>query len=86
MKLWDKGKPVNNNKEDFTVGRDRELDAELAEFDILGSMAHIIMLESVGLLKREELDLLLAELRKLYRIAGTEGIQLKKDRGHPLSG
>lgn len=45
MKLWDKGKPVNKKIEDFTVGRDRELDAELAEFDILGSMAHIIMLE-----------------------------------------
>lgn len=78
MKLWDKGKPVNKKIEDFTVGRDRELDAELAEFDILGSMAHIIMLESVGLLKREELDLLLAELRKLYRIAGTEGIRIEE--------
>ena len=78
MKLWDKGKPVNKKIEDFTVGRDRELDAELAEFDILGSMAHIIMLESVGLLKREELNLLLAELRKLYRIAGTEGIRIEE--------
>lgn len=77
MKLWDKGKPVNKKIEDFTVGRDRELDAELAEFDILGSMAHIIMLESVGLLKRKELDLLLDELRKLYQKAGSEGIKIE---------
>ena len=45
MKLWEKGISVNKSIEDFTVGKDRELDLYLAPFDILGSMAHITMLE-----------------------------------------
>jgi len=65
MKLWDKGYSVNEKIEKFTVGKDRELDLFLAPFDIQGTMAHISMLESVGLLRREELDLLLPELQKL---------------------
>jgi argininosuccinate lyase len=69
MKLWEKGSPVNKAIEEFTVGKDRELDLYLAPFDILGSMAHIIMLESVGLIGKEELPVLLQELKKLYRIA-----------------
>jgi argininosuccinate lyase len=69
MKLWEKGIPVNKAIEDFTVGKDRELDLYLAPFDILGSMAHIIMLESVGLIEKEELPVLLRELKKLYQIA-----------------
>ena len=69
MKLWEKGIPVNKAIEDFTVGKDRELDLLLAPFDILGSMAHITMLESIGLIERNELPVLMAELRKLYQVA-----------------
>jgi argininosuccinate lyase len=69
MKLWEKGTPVNKAIEEFTVGKDRELDLFLAPFDILGSMAHIIMLESVGLIEKNELPVLLHELKKLYQIA-----------------
>lgn len=68
-KLWDKGFSVDEKIEKFTVGKDRELDLYLAEYDIMGTMAHIRMLESVGLLKKEELDPLLAELEKLLQIA-----------------
>lgn len=60
MKLWDKGTDVNKAIEKFTVGRDRELDLLLAPYDVLGSMAHITMLEKVGLLTAEEL----VELKK----------------------
>ena len=66
MKLWDKGIPTNKAIEDFTVGQDRELDLYLAQYDILGSMAHITMLESVGLIEKEELPILLKQLKKLY--------------------
>ncbi|WP_346858712.1 argininosuccinate lyase [uncultured Draconibacterium sp.] len=66
MKLWDKGTPVNKAIEDFTVGKDRELDIFLATHDILGSMAHVTMLESVGLLEKAELPILLEQLKKLY--------------------
>ena len=52
----------------FTVGRDRELDVWLAPFDVLGSMAHATMLESIGLLESEELQLLLAELKEIYSL------------------
>ncbi len=69
MKLWEKGIPVNKTIEDFTVGKDRELDIMLAPFDLLGSMAHVTMLESIGLLKENELPVLLTELKKLYEIA-----------------
>jgi argininosuccinate lyase len=69
MKLWEKGIPVNKAIEEFTVGKDRELDLYLAPFDILGSMAHITMLESVGLIEKNELPVLLRELKKLYQVA-----------------
>ena len=69
MKLWEKGIPVNKAIEKFTVGKDRELDLYLVPFDILGSMAHITMLESVGLIEKEELPVLMRELKKLYEIA-----------------
>ncbi|MCD8302425.1 MAG: argininosuccinate lyase [Prevotellaceae bacterium] len=65
-KLWDKGYEINSEIERFTVGRDRELDLLLAEHDVVGSMAHITMLESIGLLRPEELKVLLAELRKIH--------------------
>ncbi len=69
MKLWEKGIPVNKAIEEFTVGKDRELDLYLAPFDILGSLAHITMLESVGLIEKDELPVLLRELKKLYKLA-----------------
>lgn len=68
-KLWQKTADVNKAVEKFTVGKDREIDLYLAKYDVLGSMAHIIMLESVGLLTSGELTTLLKELRAIYRIA-----------------
>ena len=68
-KLWEKNFEVNKEIERFTVGRDRELDLYLAKYDVLGSMAHITMLESIGLLEKSELDQLLAELKQIYAIA-----------------
>lgn len=68
-KLWEKNFEVNREIERFTVGRDREMDLYLAKYDVLGSMAHITMLESIGLLKRDELPPLLAELKRIYTIA-----------------
>lgn len=66
-KLWEKNFEVNSEIERFTVGRDRELDLYLAKYDVLGSMAHITMLESIGLLGRDELRQLLDELKRIYR-------------------
>lgn len=68
-KLWEKSTQVNAKIEAFTVGRDREMDVFLAKYDVLGSMAHIRMLESVGLLEANELDALLTELKSIYKIA-----------------
>ena len=64
-KLWDKGYYEDSRIDVFTVGNDRELDLALAPYDILGTMAHITMLEKVGLLSKEDLDLLLPELRNI---------------------
>ena len=65
MKLWDKGYSVDKKIEDFTVGQDREMDLYLAPFDVLGTMAHITMLESVGLLDKSELPVLLRALKEI---------------------
>ena len=67
-KLWEKNYSINKEIERFTVGRDREMDLYLAKYDVLGSMAHITMLESIGLIGKEELPLLLDELRNIYEI------------------
>ena len=69
MKLWEKNFEINKEIERFTVGRDREMDLYLAKYDVLGSMAHITMLESIGLLEKEELNPLLAELKNIYHLA-----------------
>ena len=66
-KLWEKDFEVNREIDRFTVGRDRELDLYLAKYDVLGSMAHITMLESIGLLTKDELTKLLAALKKIYK-------------------
>jgi argininosuccinate lyase len=67
MKLWQKDKDVNKQIEKFTVGKDREMDLLLAEFDVLGSLAHTQMLESIGLLKKDELTILHKELKNIYK-------------------
>ena len=66
MKLWEKDFEINSEIERFTVGRDRELDLYLAPYDVLGSMAHVTMLESIGLIGKDELPVLLRELRAIY--------------------
>lgn len=83
MKLWQKNTDVNKAVEAFTVGRDREMDLYLAEADVLGSLAHTRMLESIGLLTPEELAAVQRELKAIladiragnFRIeAGTEDV------------
>ena len=69
MKLWEKDFEINSEIERFTVGRDREMDLYLAPYDVLGSMAHITMLESIGLLGKDELPVLLKELKNIYEQA-----------------
>ncbi len=66
-KLWEKNFEVNKEIERFTVGRDREMDLYLAKYDVLGSMAHITMLGSIGLLTKDELAKLLAALKRIYK-------------------
>ncbi len=67
-KLWQKANTTTSEKiEVFTVGKDRELDLQLAEFDVLGSLAHTHMLETIGLLTKPELAAIRAELQVLYR-------------------
>ncbi|MDY3892758.1 MAG: argininosuccinate lyase [Bacteroidaceae bacterium] len=66
-KLWDKGFSTAQEIERFTVGRDREMDLYLAESDVMESMAHITMLESIGLLTSDELKTLLHELRAIRK-------------------
>lgn len=68
MKLWEKDYSINQEIERFTVGRDREMDLYLAKYDVMGSMAHVTMLESIGLIGKEELPVLLRELRNIYDI------------------
>ena len=69
QKLWEKNVQVDQEVDTFTVGKDREMDLYLAKYDVLGSMAHITMLENIGLLEKEELTLLLSELKNIYAIA-----------------
>ena len=66
MKLWQKDKASLKEVEKFTVGKDQEMDLFLAPFDVLGSLAHITMLESIGLLTKEELAKLTQALRDIY--------------------
>lgn len=66
MKLWAKNTGSLKEVEQFTVGKDREMDLYLAAFDVMGSLAHITMLESIGLLTKDELRQLQAELKSIY--------------------
>ena len=78
-KLWDKGYDEDARIDAFTVGNDRQLDIELAPYDILGTIAHITMLRSVGLLSKEDLDTLLPELKALYAKAEAEEFVIEDD-------
>lgn len=69
MKLWEKSVQVIDEIDRFTVGHDRELDLYLAPYDVLGSMAHVTMLHSIGLIADNELQPLLSELKKIYNLA-----------------
>lgn len=77
-KLWEKSTQVDAKIEAFTVGRDREMDVFLAKYDVLGSMAHITMLESVGLLGSDELPALLAELKNIYALAESGQFEIEE--------
>jgi len=66
-KIWQKSVTVDQLVENFTVGRDRELDAQMAAFDVLGSLAHTRMLHSVGLLDKEDLEAVQHELKAIYK-------------------
>ena len=79
MKLWDKGYSEDERIDRFTVGRDRELDLHLAPFDVMGTMAHITMLETIGLLQKDELQTLLAELKKIYKSAQDGNFVIEDD-------
>jgi argininosuccinate lyase len=65
-KIWQKSTTVNELVENFTVGRDRDFDEQMAAFDVLGSLAHTRMLQSVGLLDEADLDVIQQELKKIY--------------------
>ncbi len=78
-KLWEKNFEVNSEIERFTVGRDREMDLYLAAYDVLGSMAHITMLEHIGLLKTDELHQLLAELKRIYDVCQRGEFKIEDD-------
>ena len=67
MKLWNKGKEISEQIEEFTVGNDAELDLFIAEFDIIGSLAHIKMLQTIDLLTKKELQLLEKELINIHK-------------------
>ena len=78
-KLWEKNFEVNGEIERFTVGRDREMDLYLAAYDVLGSMAHITMLEHIGLLETDELRQLLAELKRIYDVCQRGAFKIEDD-------
>ncbi len=66
MKLWQKDSETLKEVESFTIGNDRHMDMYLAQYDVMGSIAHVMMLAKVGLLKMEEAAALVAELRNIY--------------------
>ncbi|HEY6504524.1 MAG TPA: argininosuccinate lyase [Chitinophagaceae bacterium] len=79
MKLWQKDKASLKEVETFTVGKDREMDMYLAAFDVLGSLAHIQMLQSIGLLTKNELPRLQTELKSIYHQVKAGDFKLQDD-------
>ncbi|MEO1253959.1 MAG: argininosuccinate lyase [Bacteroidota bacterium] len=69
MKLWDKNEPIDKLFERFTIGKDKELDLELAYFDVLGTIGHVKMLHKISLLEEDDTKLLLAELEEIKALA-----------------
>lgn len=78
-KLWEKNVQVNAAIDRFTVGRDREMDLFLAPYDVMGSIAHITMLESIGLLTGEELGKLVYALREIYAVIEKGDFRIEDD-------
>lgn len=78
QKLWDKGIDVNQEVEKFTIGKDQEMDIFLAPYDVMGSLAHVTMLQSIGLLSKEELDVLTDELKSIYLLAKSGWFQIEE--------
>lgn len=78
-KLWEKNVEVNAAIDRFTVGRDREMDLFLAPYDVMGSLAHIMMLESIGLITVEELGKLVYALREIYAVIEKGNFQIEDD-------
>ncbi|MBC8125259.1 MAG: argininosuccinate lyase [Candidatus Kapabacteria bacterium] len=79
MKLWDKGTPIDEVMETFTVGMDREVDVRLARWDVVGSIAHAEMLGSVGLISNEERVALTRELGLLLESIDKNGFVIDHD-------
>ncbi|MBS1653721.1 MAG: argininosuccinate lyase [Bacteroidetes bacterium] len=79
MKLWQKDKASLKEVEVFTVGKDREFDLLLAPFDVLGSIAHVTMLETVGLLEKNEKDQLVKELQSIYKSTQVSDFSIQPD-------
>jgi argininosuccinate lyase len=78
-KLWQKTTNVDKLVENFTVGRDRELDRQMAAFDVLGSLAHTKMLESIGLMDAADLMLVQQELKSLYTEIENNNFEIEPD-------
>ncbi|MFM8438586.1 MAG: argininosuccinate lyase [Candidatus Kapaibacterium sp.] len=76
MRLWEKGQTTRESVERFTVGRDREFDARLARYDVMGSIAHVIMLAECGLMGAEEAEALVRELRTIAREVEADGFRI----------
>lgn len=79
MKLWQKDKTSLKEVEQFTVGNDREMDLYLAAFDVIGSLAHIQMLQTIGLITKNELPRLQSELKKIYSEIESGNFKLQDD-------
>jgi argininosuccinate lyase len=79
MKLWQKDKASLKEVEQFTVGNDKEFDLQLAPFDVLGSIAHVTMLETVGLLEKNEKELLVKELQGIYAEILNSKFEIRND-------
>lgn len=76
MKLWQKNKDALKEVSQFTVGQDKELDLFLAPFDVIGSLAHIQMLASIGLLEKTERDRLAHALKEIYKEIQNGGFKI----------
>jgi argininosuccinate lyase len=79
MKIWQKSVDVNQLVENFTVGNDRAFDTQMAAFDVLGSLAHTIMLESIGLMSTDDLQLVQQELKNIYHEIENGGFSISPE-------